>query len=62
MLDAILIDLSNFLAIRTLALSPTKTEIKHITEGISFIGWFIKKSGNVDDSVMNVFEVIKGFK
>lgn len=46
MLDEILIDLSNFLAIRTLALSPTKTEIKHITEGISFIGWFIKKSGN----------------
>ena len=38
MLDEILIDLSNFLEVRTLSLSSTKTEIKHITTGISFIG------------------------
>lgn len=42
-LERVIEDLKEFLKVRNLTLSENKTQIRHITQGVNFIGWFIIK-------------------
>ncbi len=62
----------NFLAERGLTLSPEKTKITHITEGVDFLGWNMRKyngkllikpsKANIKAHLNKVKEIIKGNK
>lgn len=45
-LHDVLADLQEFLAVRGLEISEKKTFIRHISEGVDFIGWHVERDGN----------------